>query len=217
MKKSIFAAAIAAAAVLFAAPASATLLTGTLRVDDQFDAYFSTNNGVQGDLIASGDDWRATYTLSDAMTAGQSGFLHIVAHNVGGAGGFLGAFYFSDSNFKFANGTQTLLTGDSAWTYNTTGWANSSNAWSTPVNEGEEGVGPWNATPALAAANPSWIWNHLSSASHPDTNTLYFSAKLISNSNVTGDANGVVPEPASLALFGLGIAGMAAMRKRRAA
>ena len=208
MKKSLLAAAIAATTVLFAAPASATLLTGKLNVDDQFQAYFSTNNGVQGNLIASGNAWETTYSLSQALTAGQSGFLHIQAHNGGGPGGFLGAFSLSDSNFKFANGTQSLLTGDSAWTYNTSGWT--SNQWFTPVNEGAEGVAPWHAISALASANPSWIWNYVSNNSG-DTNTLYFSAQVISNTA------GNVPEPASLALFGLGIAGIAVMRKRRAA
>ena len=216
MKKSLLAAAIAAATVLFAAPASATLLTGTLAVDNEFQAYFSTNNGAQGSLITSGNNWQTTYSLSQAMTAGQSGYLHIVAHNTGGPGGFLGAFAFSDSNFKFANGTQSLLTGDSAWTYNTTGWTNTGNQWFTPVNEGTEGVSPWGTVPALANANPTWIWNYVSNTGN-DTNTLYFSAKLISNGNGTADATGNVPEPASLALFGLGIAGIAAMRKRRVA
>ena len=214
MKKSLLAAAIAATTVLFAAPASATLLTGTMTVDNEFQAYFSTNNAQQGSLITSGTSWQTTYSLSQAMTAGQSGFLHIVAKNTGGPGGFLGAFAFSDSNFKFANGTQSLLTGDSAWTYNNTGWTNTSNQWFTPVNEGAEGVAPWNTVSALANANPTWIWSYASNTG-TDTNTLYFSAKLISNA--TADAAGNVPEPASLALFGLGIAGMAALRKRRAA
>ncbi len=209
MKKSLIAAAIAtAAAVLAAAPASATVLTGTLTADNSFQAYFSTSNANPGVLVASGNDWGSTVSYTQALTAGQSGFIHVVASNAGGPGGFLGAFSLSDSNFKFANGTQSLLTGDSGWTYNATGWTNASNQWFTPANEGAEGVGPWGTVPALAAANPSWIWNYVSNNGN-DFNTLYFSAQVIAN-------NTNVPEPASVALFGLGIAGLAAMRKRRA-
>ncbi len=207
MKKIAFAALIAA---FFATAASATVLTGKLNVDNSFAAYYTTNNAIQGTLIASGNDWTHTYLLSQALTTGTTGYLHIKAVNSGGPGGFLGAFTLSDAGFKFANNTQTLLTGDSALGYNTTGW---SNAWSTPVIEGVNGVGPWGTMAAYGSSNPDWVWKS-QTIGRDDFSTVYFSAKLISTGIVV-DNN--LPEPGSLALIGLGLAGLAGLRKRRAA
>lgn len=95
--------------------ASATTLGITTNVDNVFSIYVSTNDATLGTLVGSGNVWQNTYTFNTALTAGTTNFIHVVATNQGGPGGFLGAFTLSDSDFVFANGTQNLLTNTTDW------------------------------------------------------------------------------------------------------
>jgi hypothetical protein len=184
--------------------ASATVINALTNVDNGFNAYISTSDATLGTLIGSGANWSVTNSYSAVLTSGVTQYLHIVASNAGGPGGFLGAFTLSDAGFVFANGTSSLLTGDSAWGQNLSGFGN---AYAAAVNEGVNGVGPWGFQAAYGALNPSWIWNYYSKASS-DFNTVYFSTTI-----------NKVPEPAtySLLLLGLGLIGFTSWRNRKSA
>ena len=100
----------ALAAIASVSTAQATTLSGNLTADNDFAAYISTDDSVLGTVLTGGNDWTITNTLSQSLTAGVTNYLHIVALNQGGPDGFIGSFSLSDSLFKFANGTQSLVT-----------------------------------------------------------------------------------------------------------
>src|ERR1039458_8120985 len=66
--------------------AQATTINGNMTVDNAFYAYVSTNNAVLGTLVASGNSWPTTFSLSAALTPGVTNYLQIVAINYGGPG-----------------------------------------------------------------------------------------------------------------------------------
>ncbi|OWY29830.1 PEP-CTERM sorting domain-containing protein [Herbaspirillum robiniae] len=184
-------------------PANATTISSTLNADNIFQLYVSTSNNTLGTLVGSGDTWGNTYNFTSQLTAGVTNFLHIVVNNVGGPGGLLGAFTLSDTSFVFANGTQTLLTGDAGITQNLSGFGSAGNA---TVSEGANGVGPWGTRSGYDQLVPQWIWNYYSN-NGDDRNTVYFSASILVPS--------AVPEPGSIALLGLGLLALLAWRKRK--
>ncbi len=177
-----------------------TTLHSTLNVDDIFSLYISTDDTAQGTLVGTGDDWRTALSSDAVLTPGVTNYLHLVARNTGGPGGVLGSFSLSDSNFVFANGSATMLTGDAGLVQNTTGFGN---AYAASVDEGANGTNAW-ALRAGNDVNAHWVWNYMSLNGGGDTQTLYFSAAITS----------AVPEPESYAML-LGGLGMLAFMVRR--
>lgn len=193
---------------LGAGTAQATTLTGSLTADNQFNAYISNSDSAVGTLVASGNNWQATYSLSTLLTAGTY-YLHIIGYNDGGpAGGgnpdaFIGAFQLSDANYRFANGTQSLLTDNVNWKASESAPSSWFAPAGTPVNFGTNGgVNIWsnNAGPRSDIdGSAQWIW------SSPDATGQAFFSTTIS----------AVPEPSTWAMMILGFAGLGVMMYRR--
>jgi hypothetical protein len=119
---------------------------------------------VLGTLVSSGNSWPTTFTLSSALTAGVTNYLHIEAINYGGPAIFIGDFTLSDTGFKFANGSQTLLTDTTDWS----GSYNNGNSdpsqqqtWIQPTGGvtsfGTNGAGPW-GTLSNISSSAQFIW-----------------------------------------------------------
>jgi hypothetical protein len=171
--------------------ALASTLSVKANLDNSFGAYISTSDALLGNLVGSGANWRVTSSFSAILTPGVTNYIHIVAVNSGGPGGFLGEFSISDDSFQFANGTQHLLTNTSSWNFSMTGFGG---PYVSAGDEGANGISPWLAMPTVAS-NARWIWDR----SNCPLCTVYFQAPITANVTNT-------PEPAASILLAGGLA-----------
>ena len=148
----------------------ATTLNSSLTVDNGYHIYISASENEEGAEFGSADNWVNINSFSTILTPGVTHYLHIYAYDQGWIAGFLGDFTLSDTNFKFANGTQRLLTNTSDWRV----YRNSFGGVPDKVTSlGANGVDPWGMISNIAS-NAEWIWT-------PDAdgdNAAYFSTTI---------------------------------------
>lgn len=171
-----------------------TTISGTLTVDDVFTAYISTSNTVAGTSVAVGTYWGNPVTFTANLTPGVTNYLHIVATDNAPPNGFLGSFTLSDAGFRFADGSQSLVTSPGTFLVSSTGFGVNE---VTPTSAGLNGVSPWGFFSGISSS-AQWL-------NFAANGTVYFSAAIMP-----------VPEPLTSVLLALGgVALLLRPRKRR--
>ena len=190
------AAAVLLIAPLLASDAHATTITGTLAVDDLFTLYLSTSDSQLGTQLLSGNGWNLPFTLNPVqLSSGDTYFLHVIGRNTGGDQGFIGSFTVSDTDFEFANGTQSLNTNADDWKASVSDQFGTLPPTDTPLVEAFYGSVPWGFVSGIDPS-ASWIW------SNPiDAGYVTFSTQ-ISYVGPPVNPPAATPEPATFAMMG---------------
>ena len=143
-------------------------LTGNLSVDGSFEVYISTDDAVQGTLIASGNDLATVYLINSALTPGQTYYLHIEATGGTPNAAIIGDFSIEDESHVFSNGLSILNT-SADWRVSTTGWSDFQLANVYGIN----GDAPWELRSGVDE-EAQWIW----SANQQTDSKVYFSTTI---------------------------------------
>lgn len=183
--------------------AFATTLSGSLTVDNSYQAFISMDKFTQGVQIGSASDWTITSVIQTQLNAGQDYYLQIAARNIDSVAGFLGEFSLTGYHY-FDNGTQQLLTG-ADWQVSTTGWRD----FSAATTFGSNGTAPW-YTNSDINTQAEWIW---SADNIGDANTFFVAAiRAVSVANTPA-----VPEPSLIGLYLLALISLVSLTRRQAA
>lgn len=212
---------------VMSSPAQAINIKVAITVDNSYALFYGTQTAATN-FVGSDFDWPTTETYNFDLPANQ--FIYVVtASDLAAAQAFLGQFENLDSGFKFYSSDpqwQVMATGlgNTGAPYtgsaadlalltqeilDANGGGNPSNGWVGLTTGPANGAAPWGLRPDIDAA-ASWVW--YSSNGDPDPTTPGFDHDewLVFRISVA------VPEPGGLALLGLGLAGLGAMRKRKA-
>lgn len=183
-----------AAVVALAGAASAQQLTAYMTVDNEFVAYVSTDDTINGTQFLTGNNWPSTHIGNYVFPGPGTYYLHVFARDLGRPEMFIGRFELDSPFATFVNNSQTLVTNSTDWLVSSTGFGSN---YVAPLDIGANGIGPWGFFPQMTAS-ARFIWH----SATPVPNPVYFSTKIE-----------VVPTPGTMALALMG-AGLLARRRR---
>ena len=191
MKSCISMSLIVAAALAVAVPANAS----TIYNGHQYD-YIAAPSITWDDALTAATGMGAGWNLASITSGGENTFL------IGLLGPAVG-----ERNHVWIGGNDVAVEGTYVWS---NGDAFGYSDWHTilanePNNNGGPGSGPEDYI-AFDERSGTWAWNDV------DLDGYQVQGYLVENSSVPS-----VPEPATLALFGAGLAGLGRLRRRRKA
>lgn len=185
------------------ASAQVSTLSGFATVDNAIKAYLSTSPTSLGTEFITGADWQQTFSGSINIPAGGTYYLHIRGVDFGLPAMFIGDFTLSGSNAVFAKtGTNKILS--SIDNFDASGGAFPGDQVATAFDRGgNTGSSTWGPRPNIdGAARFIWARNAAGAEFSGSDNPVYFTTAIRA-----------VPEPATCAVLGLGVAALLRRRK----